>query len=508
MGTSEKTERWALDGVAQPRNLMHEIALKKQITMYRREEKLLEKELREIIKVKKTLLQIRAPLSRKVRSAQEEEAENAVDREGNERRFRKTSVLARKVGRTGVQNPAINERHMDVALLSGNNNIESHSDFTAARPHRRKTDAVERTPRNALTTGESKLTHQQLSTPVCLLDEKNERNGFLPTIKTLNPPPDCSQAVKIQRSLVDEVDSYYKQSPVTFSPIAMASSTVQSKLLTSHSSRRRSHDKTHELTSSCSLTMEETLRIKGKFRQMGHSVIATALLKGLKQKGQLSSEAIHNMHKPVSLGKGKEKTNHEIDRSDRRSVKESSENKKKYLDFQRIARKAVNVNRMISVGGARSQCQPKHKQTANKRKTSDSTKTNQEKKSDHKDSVREDYAKADNQQISIVTSAGWSLKPKLTDNDQKNDLQDASENHTSPHVYTKQNSNFDALRPLMNPRAAHARRIKNKLSGDPQNDGLRRFQNDFSDVEPTKNVIGDLSSDGNKVLRVAMEAWS
>ena len=63
-------ERWDRDGVAQHRNMMQEIAMKKQITMYQREEKILEKELREISKVKETLLQIRAPLKWRVRGAE------------------------------------------------------------------------------------------------------------------------------------------------------------------------------------------------------------------------------------------------------------------------------------------------------------------------------------------------------------------------------------------------------------------------------------------------------
>ena len=88
-------ERWDRDGVAQHRNLMHEIAMKKQITMYQREEKLLAKELREISKVKETLLQIRAPLRRRVQAAVLEENLESLGNEG--RNSRKTSVTMRKI---------------------------------------------------------------------------------------------------------------------------------------------------------------------------------------------------------------------------------------------------------------------------------------------------------------------------------------------------------------------------------------------------------------------------
>ena len=341
MNTSLKGKpfkRWDRDGVAQHRNLMHEIAMKKQITMYQREVKLLEKELREISKVKETLLQIRAPIRRRVRVAEMEE--KLLESSGTERNLRKTPVATRKVNVTrtpaGVQHDSANttgtsemtqSEELSRTALDENNNFHSPtSNF-----QQRKIKVLERVQKNTPLgePGGQRLSQRKISPPVFLASktpasEENGKSGFLPVIKTPNPPQNCSPKLKTVSPLLerplsevkvdDEVENRSLRSPVLLTPLAPSgvdaaqfrAKSVPCELLSHPIGTPRSRPRQMEVDETKTLTMEETLRIKGKFRQIGHSVIATALLKGLKQKGQLSSEAIHNMHKPISLGEESE----------------------------------------------------------------------------------------------------------------------------------------------------------------------------------------------------------
>lgn len=104
---------------------MHEIAMQKQLSMYQREEKLLERELREISKVKETLLQIRAPLRRKVQAAAVED--NSVESTGVERNLRKGFVPATK---TSVASSSVEQRCTN-KLDSDGTNVPTSSTRTS-----------------------------------------------------------------------------------------------------------------------------------------------------------------------------------------------------------------------------------------------------------------------------------------------------------------------------------------------------------------------------------------
>lgn len=558
-------ERWDRDGVAQHRNLMHEIAMKKQITMYQREEKLLEKELREISKVKETLLQIRAPLRRRVRAA--EMKENSLgDSSGTERNLRKTSVATREnsVTRTpGVQHDGANTTGTSEMMTSigsnglklkpelsrttfdGNSNSSSTPNF-----RQRKISVLEREQKNTPlgVPGGQRLAQCKISAPAFLASktpalEESDKSGFLPVIKTPNPPQDCTPMLRQVSPLLErplsavkndhEVGYRRSRSPALLAPLAPSgvdvaqfrAKSVPCELLASRPVRApRSRPKQPEVDETTTLTKEETLRIKGKFRQIGHSVIATALLKGLKQKRQLSSEAIHNMHKPICLGeesetaKNDENKNGEGEDDSKEQGEELAEAKpaiSKKQSFRNIARKTINVNRMLSIKNdrKRSQSEPeKYHSAANAVNTRrPKSVANPTMKSLDKGAGQEAINNSAQRKDSSSNSAGT----RGRDNDRAtefqldtNNSQDDTENENNVETqHRKQSFDVDPFRPLMNPRTAHARRRKNTLNGDMMKEFYETVQNSSRDAELQLTQADDQTT-GNKSVRFATEAWS
>lgn len=551
-------ERWDRDGVAQHRNLMHEIAMKKQITMYQREEKILERELREISKVKETLLQIRAPLRRRVRGAELEEY--VVESSEAEKNLRKTSVAKRKVSvaRTNAQQNGTITTNSEATQGEGTSGLNK-TELTrsvadgykplapTANIQRRKVSVVERGQLNTPFAGGQRIAQRKISAPAFLagktpVSERGEKTGFLPVIKTPNPPPDCSPSVKRKSPLLerplsaaknDEVE-YRARSQALLTPIApskvdMALFRAKSvpcelpshPVSTPRAGRQRQTD-AEEVTK---LTMEETLRIKGKFRQIGHSVIATALLKGLKQKGQLSSEAIHNMHKPVFLGeesetKNDENKNDEVEGESNEQSEEGEEFKQgnNKLSFRKAARKAINVNRMLSLKNnnrRRSQSDPENFRltatTVNSRPKTVLSATGKNLDKGTGQEKTNDATQSKNSSGNGVASAKIRRRDSATEfqqdtNSKQQDLETDSSSE-SQQMYKKQSVDVDPFRPLMNPRTAHARRRKNTLSGDTMKEFYEKTQNSLGDVEPQVTQADDQNT-GHKTVRFAADAWS
>lgn len=539
-------ERWDRDGVAQHRNLMHEIAMKKQISMYQREEKILERELREISKVKETLLQIRAPLRRRVRAAAFEE--NVVESSGVEKNLRKVSVATRKTSMAapGAQQSCTNKHDGSTGFKpqtpSERTSIQSKHDMISPSPNlrQRKISVLETRRQQNTPQGMSvgkQLAQRKISAPAFYagkrpVSEESGKSGFLPVIKTSNPPPECSPSVKRKSPLLDrplsankDNDSevaYHTRSPAPLTPLAP--SRVDMALCRARSvpceppsnpitpRGRRAHSEADEVAT---LTMEETLRIKGKFRQIGHSVIATALLKGLKQKGQLSSEAIHNMHKPISLGEGSEPKNEENKGADE-STSESKDDDEETTaakqgprqTFRNLARKTVNVNRMLSVRNntrRRSQSDPSqivNPSSATAAYSRPKTVDNSTGKNSEKGLGQE---KTDNS----AQPKDLRRRDSMTEIQQENNLQDESESENTSQtqqMYRKQSTNVDPFRPLMNPRTAHARRRKNTLTGDIK-DIIEQVQSPSGDVEPQRSQPEEQTT-GQKSVRFASDAWT
>ena len=553
-------ERWDRDGVAQHRNLMHEIAMKKQITMYQREERLLEKELREISKVKETLLQIRAPLRRRVRAAEMEE--NSLDSSGTERNLRKMSVATRKVSETrtpGVQHDSANttgtsemmqlnegsnglkhKNEMPRTAFEGNSNSSSTPNF-----RQRKISVLEREQKNTPLGVPGGQRQRKISAPAFLAaktpaSEENDKSGFLPVIKTPNPPQDCSPMLRrvsplLERPLSavkndDEVGYRRSRSPALLAPLAPSgvdmaqfrAKSVPCELSSRPVGTPRGRPRQPEVDEATTLTMEETLRIKGKFRQIGHSVIATALLKGLRQKGQLSSEAIHNMHKPICLGeesdtaKNDENKNGEGEDDSKEEGEELAEakpaiNKKK--SFRNIARKTINVNRMLSIKNdrKRSQSDPeKYHSAANTFNTRPKSVANPIMKSLDKGTGHETMNNSAQRKDSSGNSAGSRGRDKDRATEfqlDTNNSQDDTENESNVQTQHRKQSSVDPFRPLMNPRTANARRRKNTLNGDVMKDFYETVQNSWRDAEPQLTQADDQTA-GNKSVRFATDAWS
>lgn len=543
-------ERWDRDGVAQHRNLMHEIAMKKQITMYQREEKLLAKELREISKVKETLLQIRAPLRRRVQAAELEENLESLGNEG--RNSRKTSVTTRKISvaaNTSAQQKCtkdfgsahgegtsgINQRTLTTSVSDGYVPLSS-----VQNTRQRKISVLEKGQRG-LAAGNKLATQRKISAPAFIasktpISEKSDKGGFLPAIKTPKPPIEGSPSLQRISPILDrplsapkteEVVECRNRSPTTLTPIAPSRvdmAVLRAKSvpcdLPSHyaktsKSRQRVISDTDEVTT---LTMEETLRIKGKFRQIGHSVIAAALLKGLKQSGQLSSEAIHNMHKPISftgeVNGAKAGENKDVEAEAKEDGQEEEEvkqgNNKK--SFRSLARKTININRLINA---------KSSSRIRGRSQSDPPNT-----SNPKSSLNNPGGITLNQAAEAETAVNNSAQPKDSrpsqvgarirrmdsagefqlDTNSSREENESDNNVQTQQMYRKQSAVADPFRPLMNPRTAHARRRKNTFSGEPM-EVFEKTQNNSLDTEPQGNRA-DTQTTGNKTVRFAAEAWS
>ena len=541
-------ERWDRDGVAQHRNVMHEIAMQKQISMYQREEKLLEKELREISKVKETLLQIRAPLRRRVREAALED--NLVESSGVEKNLQKVSVANRKTSTVvapGVQESRANKNASDGTsgfkpqTSSGRTSIQTKPDrITPSPPNLRQrkisvleTRAQQNTPQ-AMSAGARKVSAPAFFAGKRPVSEGSGKSGFLPTIKTPNPPPECSPVVKRKSPLRDRPLSaskdnevvYHPRSPVPLTPLApsrvdMTVTRARSVPceLPSHPITTRGRRAQSEPDEVATLTMEETLRIKGKFRQIGHSVIATALLKGLKQKGQLSSEAIHNMHKPISLGEGSETKDEEntgANESASESKKDDDEDTStKHVQgqarqtFRNLARKTINVNRMLNVKKStrrRTQSDPSQSEIP-----SSASAANARPKTVGK-SIGKNYDKGlrqEKRENSVQQNDEQRRRDNTTEIQLDNNEQDESEGENTSQtqqMYRKQSTNVDPFRPLMNPRTAHARRRKNTLTGDIK-DFSEQVQSPSGNEEPQR-PHPDQQTTGHKSVRFASDAWT
>lgn len=521
-------ERWDRDGVAQHRNLMHEIAMQKQLNMYQREEKILEKELREISKVKETLLQIRAPLRRKVKANAFED--NLVESSGVERNPRKVSVSSTK---TSVASPGVQQSCTNKLDSEGTDGLTLQTPSTrtafqtkhdmltpSTNTRQRKISVLEQQNTPQGISGGKGFAQRKISAPAFYankrpVSEDGGKSGFLPIIKTPEPPP-CSPSVKRKSPLLDRPLSaskdtevvYNARSPSKLSPIApsradMSISRARSVPcdLPSHPITPRGRRAQLEADEVATLTMEETLRIKGKFRQIGHSVIATALLKGLKQKGQLSSEAIHNMHKPISLGEGNVTKNEEIKGGDESTSESKGDDEQekasgqKRPTFRNVARKTINVNRMLSVRNtARIRSQSDPSQSENSRPK---TVGNSKEKRDNSVQPKDFGTKG-------ATIAEQQRRNSITEIQQDNNIQKESESENTSQTQqmcTKQSAGVDPFRPLMNPRTAHARRRKNTLTGE------FTFQSPSGDIE-SENTHLDEQTTGNKSVRFASDAWT
>ena len=511
---------------------MHEIAMQKQLSMYQREEKLLERELREISKVKETLLQIRAPLRRKVQAAAVEN--NSVESTGLERNLRQVCVSSSK---TSVASPSVQQSCTNKPDSDGNNvpTSSTRTSFqtkqngsTNSTNTRQRQITVLELPKRQLNTppgisGGQGFSQREFSAPALYngkrpVSEDSGKSGFLPIIKTPEPTPESSPSVKRKTPLLDSPLNarkdtevvYNARSPSKLSPIASsrADTTISRARsvpcdLPSHPITprgRRAHSEADEVAT---LTMEETLRIKGKFRQIGHSVIATALLKGLKQKGQLSSEAIHNMHKPISLGEGNMTKNGENKGGDE-STSESKGNDgnekastqgQRRKTFRNVARKAINVNRMLSVRNnarRRSQSDPSQIETSRVKAVA-----NSKEKSDISAPSKDFGSKG-------TTIAEQQRRSSITEIQQDNNTlrESESENPSQTRLMNaKQIADVDPFRPLMNPRTAHARRRKNTLTGE------FILQSPSGDIESQQTQL-DEQTMGNKSVRFASDAWT
>ena len=533
-------ERWDRDGVAQHRNLMHEIAMKKQISMYQREEKILEKELREISKVKETLLQIQAPLRRRVRAAEVEESFQSPA--GTERNLRKTSVTTRKisVAETSAQQSCTKDskatQEMETcdlrdkklpATFSGENSPLSPTQNIPQR----KISVLERGQLGV--TGRHRLAQRKVSAPAFIAGKKpisveSGKSGFLPVIQTPNLPPDCSPSVKRKSPLLggrpmsagkNDVLSPIR-APVAPSKVDMAvfraksvPCELPSYLVSTSKSRQRQISDTDEVTT---LTMEETLRIKGKFRQIGHSVIATALLKGLKQNGQLSSEAIHNMHKPIFLGEENDTNNEENKDEDvRGETKEQGQEEEEIKQgnnkksFTNLARKTININRLINAKSStrrRSRSDPeKFSSTATMAATlrlksvSNATGKNLEKVAD-KEMINNCAQSGNSRDIQVTAAIQQGTNGSLEDTESEKNL-------PTQQFYRKQSTDVDPFRPLMNPRTAHARRRKNTFNMETMKEFFEKTQN-YSGVTEPQVTQTDIQNTGQKTVRFVTDAWS
>jgi len=536
MNSSQKGkafERWDRDGVAQHRNMMHEIAMQKQLSMYQREEKILEKELREISKVKETLLQIRAPLRRRVQATYLED--NSVKSTGVERNSGKVSVSSTKTSEasSGDQQSCTNKLDSDgtnglkLQTSSTRTSLQTKHEVSksSANTRQHKISVLE-LPRQNTPPGisggkgfaEGKISAPAFYSGTRPFCEDSGKSGFLPIIKTPESPPEFSPSVKRKSPLLDRPLSASKdtevvcntRSPSKLSPIApsradMTISRARSVPcdLPSHPITPRGRRAKSEADEVATLTMEETLRIKGKFRQIGHSVIATALLKGLKQKGQLSSEAIHNMHKPISLGEGKVAKNEENKGGDESTSSESKGNDgdekpstqgQRKVTFRNVARKTINVNRMLSL-----------RNNIKRRSQSDPSQI----KNSSENAVGYSKDKRDNstQSIDFGTNgakiAEQQRRISTTEIQEDNNSQKESESENTSQtqqISGKQSASVDPFRPLMNPRTAHARRRKNTLTGE-------FIQSPSLDFESQQTQLDDKTM-GNKSVRFASDAWT
>lgn len=352
------------DKVARHRNMMHDIALKKQINVIQREGRILERELREITKVKQTLMQLRDPIRRRVM-----QHEN-IDEEEVAHIQKKASVLyglprqtVSRQGRASAANKQTNSQNklndlMDIKGLANKskNNQQKTTDVLPNRNCKKGFSSARKTPeknnflsfptindhsKTCATNSERCTLVNNFTRPDTSLTPGTVRRRSL----TVPQSPKTSFGQKKYKEDGKNINNNGKQDdrrPETSMTGALRrrSVTVPQPPATSLGHRARNEDNNPANT----LTMEETLRIKGKFRQIGHSIIATALLKGLRQRGTLSSEAIHNMHKPIAVA---QTTNDEPNTAEQEGDEEKP--KSGLNNFRKLTRKAINVNTVIGL---------------------------------------------------------------------------------------------------------------------------------------------------------------
>lgn len=489
------------DGVAQHRNTMQELAMRKQIAMYQREEKILERELREISKVKETLLQIRMPLRRRVKEAEFEEQNNGARSDGS---FRKaTLVVARS---SSITRPASNPQFVEkgdesnINLLKSKPALSTTTEGNSISALSSKDIRGHKTVQIARSRKPPKVEQTKYLAPVFPAVKRPASEGSnkyesLPPINEISlPRATCSPSVRRKSLLMNKPTSEIKYPEKQCESRSLSSSGAYASILldrndadtskdycraksvpcahpaASHGLQNRAGSQRRtETDEATTLTMEETLRIKGKFRQIGHSVIATALLKGLRQKKQLSSEAIHNMHKPISLGEETVKydfnNNTDSGASSNETKEELPDQKHNKKTFKRIAKKAINVNRLLNAtkDRRRSLSDRGGDPALNSIVTRPSALAIKEYEQQNSiPSTRRKKCWAGKGNGATQRRENQSEFQRNT-----NKMQDYMEDTSTPgsQHFRKQFKDVDPYRPLMNPRTAHARRRRHTFNG-------------------------------------------
>ena len=323
------------DRIARHRNLMCEIALKKQITQMQREGQILEREMREIKKVKETLKQLQKPIKKRL----------CEDQIFTENRYEKEELKA-----------AVN-------LIGGHGIVQALPQRSEQQKQRKPKQGRKVLSNKTAKTSTVRFCSNYVSPHCDILTSakgtqiKENENSTVAELSGINAAQETKRCQIIQvapcqeiksKELVDKTVSSDQSSTVQHlenipRPRSSKILSVEAAVPVQRSCKSScAVDTFHEMT----LTMEETLRIKGKFRQIGHSVIAGALLKGLKQRNALTSEAIHNLHQTVSLDtptpNGEEKTK-EIEEAN--AIEEKSPTDR----FRKAVRKTMILNRVFSV---------------------------------------------------------------------------------------------------------------------------------------------------------------
>ncbi|XP_001639900.2 uncharacterized protein LOC5519949 [Nematostella vectensis] len=408
MDRSKHMSRIDCNNVAQHRNLMQDIALKKHISMIQREGKLIEKELREISKVRATLMQIRKPPKQRVLRTELQETDtdhaevagpgNSVSKMvratsqrpgkvkvmySSESTTRGGSVWRRKGwssnagGRSAGQRPhqeTLNTTRDGVrtnnSSLRKNAYTRSVNGSTSGRFQNRGNETKISVDNFGLTS-ERSVSSQKLKS--CLQMPTHVDGSTvdcsLPPIDT-NPPSPKAQIHRVQKkyrlllpsgnpcegehpnrsksAIINKKDAISPIPPRAETSMTSGARLRRGSIEISSIEAQRALNRVDSLEQvEISLTMEETLRIKGKFRQIGHSIIATALLKGLKSRGNnLSTDAIHNMHKPINLSRAPQEA-----QKDEEKESEEDTPKTGLSKFRSLTRKTINVNRLVSVRG-------------------------------------------------------------------------------------------------------------------------------------------------------------
>ena len=327
------------DRVARHRNLMCDIALKKQITQMQREGRILEREMREIRKVKETLKQLKKPINQRLQD----------DQNSTENRYEKAEVkaAANLMGRRGIvrELPQNSEREKQRKPEKGNLVLSGKTvrfdSIKASTTHENLSSARKKT--------QVEVEKSENQTEAELTEKASSQKPQPGRIIQVAPYSETSSQEPENRTAPSDQASNIQLSDFISRPNTSNLPSVESPIPTQRLCKSScAVDTDLDMT----LTMEETLRIKGKFRQIGHSVIAAALLKGLKQRNTLTSEAIHNLHQTVSLDTPKPTNEDETEEvKETNGDKESSEKSERRSitkRFRKAVRKTVIINRVIT----------------------------------------------------------------------------------------------------------------------------------------------------------------